>query len=93
MSGIVRAQVVVSGRVQGVFFRADTREKALSLGLAGWVRNLPGGEVEAVFEGERAAVERAVGWCRQGPVHAVIESVDIRWEEPAGDRGFKVRYV
>ena len=90
---VVRAHVVVNGKVQGVFFRSDTMEKAISLGLAGWVRNLPVGEVEAVFEGERAAVEQAVKWCHRGPSHAVVQSVDVGWEEPEGERGFKLRYV
>jgi len=93
MPVVVRAHVVVKGKVQGVFFRSDTMEKAISLGLAGWVRNLPGGEVEAVFEGERADVEQAVQWCHQGPPHAVVQSVDVGWEEPEGERGFKLRYV
>ena len=93
MPEVVRAHVVVNGKVQGVFFRSDTREKAISLGLAGWVRNLPGGKVEAVFEGERTAVEQAMQWCHRGPPHAVVQSVDVVWEDPQGDRGFKLRYV
>lgn len=93
MPGSVRAHVVVNGKVQGVFFRSNTREKAISLGLAGWVRNLPDGSVEAVFEGERAAAERMVKWCWRGPPYAVVKSVDVRWEEPEGERGFKLQYV
>lgn len=91
-SDIVRAHLLVTGRVQGVFFRTETRERALNLGLAGWVRNLGSGKVEVVFEGERTTVERAVEWCRHGPPHALVESVDVRCEDPEGDSGFHIRY-
>lgn len=88
----VRARVLVVGRVQGVFFRAETRREAGVLGLEGWVRNLPDGNVEAVFEGDRASVGAAVEWCRHGPPHASVEDVSVRWEEPRGEEGFSVRY-
>lgn len=88
-----RARVTVSGGVQGVFFRAETREQALVLGLDGWVSNMPDGDVEAVFEGDRGPVERAVEWCRHGPPHARVESIDVHWEKPVGERGFEVRYL
>lgn len=84
-------RVVVSGRVQGVFFRETCRGLALSAGVAGWVRNLPGGEVEAWFEGAADAVERLVEWCRTGPPHALVTSVDVSVEHVAGHRGFSVR--
>lgn len=88
----VRARVVVGGRVQGVFFRAQTRDMALRLGLAGWVMNRRDGSVEAVFEGDRAAVEDAVEWARTGPPAARVSSVDVSWEDTSNEDGFRVRY-
>ena len=85
-----RAHVVVKGRVQGVFFRAETRDRAQSLGLAGWVRNNPDGSVEAAFEGDRERVESMVGWCRKGPAHAQVDDVAVDWVEPENEPGFKV---
>jgi acylphosphatase len=82
--------VIVSGRVQGVFFRAETRNRASVLGLAGWVRNNPNGSVEAVFEGERDRVESIVDWCRRGPAHAQVDDVTVAWEDPRGESGFTV---
>ena len=88
-----RAQVRVTGRVQGVFYRQATREMADGLGLFGWVRNLPDGSVEALFEGERAAVEQAIAWCRQGPPRAAVDKVAVEWlEGPAECVGFAIRY-
>jgi acylphosphatase len=86
------ARVVVHGRVQGVFFRAETRHMARGLGLSGWVMNLPDGTVEASFEGDRATVEEAIEWCGHGPPSAQVSSLDVRWVEPEGTNGFKVRY-
>lgn len=86
-----RAHVVVHGRVQGVFFRAQTRDRARSLGLAGWVRNNANGTVEAVFEGDRERVESMVEWCRRGPAHASVDDVDVAWEEPQDEPEFAVR--
>ena len=83
-----RARVVVRGRVQGVFFRAETRDRARSLGLSGWVRNVPDGSVEAVFEGDRDRIESILEWCRRGPGFAEVEDVDVAWEEPRGEQGF-----
>jgi acylphosphatase len=85
-----RAHVVVRGRVQGVFFRVEARDRARSLGLSGWVRNEPDGNVEAVFEGPRERVESMVAWCERGPRGAQVEGVDVRWEEPRGEHGFSV---
>jgi acylphosphatase len=82
--------VIVRGRVQGVFFRAQTRDRAKSLDLAGWVRNNPDGTVEATFEGDRERVESMVAWCRQGPAHAQVDDVDVVWEEPRGESEFAV---
>ena len=87
---MTRARVRVRGRVQGVFFRMETGDRARSLGLSGWVRNCPDGTVEAVFEGDQTRVESMVDWCARGPVGAHVEGVDVKWEEPAGESGFAV---
>ncbi|HSH70978.1 MAG TPA: acylphosphatase [Deferrisomatales bacterium] len=87
----VRARVIVAGRVQGVWFRASTQDTAVNLGVSGWVRNLPGGEVEGVFEGPRGAVEQAVAWCRRGPPGARVESCDVTWDVPQGEGCFAIR--
>jgi acylphosphatase len=86
-----RARVVIRGRVQGVFFRAETRERARSLGLRGWVRNMPDGTVEAVFEGEHERIESILIWCRRGPALARVDDVEVQWAEPQGDVGFAAR--
>lgn len=88
-----RAHVYVSGRVQGVFFRAETANLAHNLGLTGWVRNLSDGRVEALFEGEKEKVEEAVAFCRRGPSGAHIQNLDARWEEWTGEfRDFRVTH-
>lgn len=86
----VRAHVLISGRVQGVYFRGTTAEEARALGLAGWVRNI-GEDVEAVFEGSRSRVEQMVEWCHHGPERAAVAGVETRWEEAEGITGFRVR--
>ena len=87
-----RARVRIAGRVQGVFFRDSTREKAEGLGLAGWVRNLPDGRVEALFEGTSRNVGEMIEWCKEGPPQAAVENVDTDFEEAAGDlETFEVR--
>jgi acylphosphatase len=87
-----RAHVYVSGQVQGVFFRDSARERAEQLGLAGWVKNLPDGRVEAVFDGPPEKVREMIQWCEQGPSHATVEDVDAEFEEPHEDlEGFEVR--
>ncbi len=86
-----RARVVIRGRVQGVFFRVETRERARSLGLAGWVRNNPDGTVEAVFEGDRDRVDSMLLWCRRGPAAADVEDVEVEWTEPRNEHGFATR--
>jgi acylphosphatase len=85
-----RARVVVHGRVQGVFFRAEARSRAGSLGIDGWARNEPDGSVQAVFEGPRELVESMVEWCRRGPRGARVEAVETVWEDPEGLVGFQV---
>lgn len=87
---LARAHVFVSGRVQGVFFRARTGEQARAAGLAGWVRNLDDGRVEAVFEGPRPAVQQLVEWCRVGPPASHVESVEVRWLAPTGEASFRI---
>ena len=87
----IRKRVIVEGRVQGVFFRDSTRRRARELGLSGFVRNLPDGGVEAVFEGEPSAVAEAVTWIRRGPPYARVRHVEIRDEEPSGElSGFTI---
>jgi len=89
----LRAHVVIHGLVQGVFFRASTRDEAIRLGVGGWVRNLPDGSVEAVFEGEKIKVEAIIGWSHRGPTGAQVSSVDITWEPYKGEhRRFDIRY-
>ncbi|MFQ5753655.1 MAG: acylphosphatase [bacterium] len=88
-----RLHVIVEGRVQGVFFRAGTREKACSLGLGGWVRNCLDGRVEAVFEGDRVVVEQILKWCRKGPPGAIVRNVEDNWEEATGEfETFSINY-
>jgi acylphosphatase len=84
MEAKARAHVWIEGRVQGVAFRWETQRTAARHGLQGWVRNLPDGRVEAVFEGERAAVNQVLDWCHQGPRVARVHSVDIHWEPFTG---------
>jgi acylphosphatase len=83
--------VVVSGRVQGVFFRDSVRRRAEAAGVAGWVRNTREGTVEAVFEGDPQAVDELVEFCGHGPSGAEVASVDVVDEEPEGLSGFDVR--
>ena len=87
----MRKRVVVHGRVQGVFFRDSTRQRAEAAGVAGWVANRPDGTVEAVFEGDDDAVETLVRWVKEGPRGADVERVDVTDEEPEGVTGFAVR--
>lgn len=87
------ARVSVTGRVQGVFFRAYTQRKANELGLTGWVRNTSDGRVEALFQGDKRAVESAVRWCKQGSPQARVERIDVSYETPTREyRGFNIRY-
>jgi acylphosphatase len=82
-----RVHLTIHGLVQGVAFRAYTEEQARRLGVKGWVRNLPGGQVEAEAEGERSAVEALVAWCRHGPPAARVEGVQATWSAYRGDLG------
>ena len=88
-----RAHVFVSGRVQGVLFRSKTKHKAEGHNVKGWVRNLPDGRVEAVFEGEEEAVKALIEFCKRGPPGARITNVDLRWENSTGEfNDFKMKY-
>ncbi|HEX9604032.1 MAG TPA: acylphosphatase [Myxococcales bacterium] len=82
MRDCVRAEIVVKGRVQGVFFRASAQQEGLQLGLTGEVRNLPDGSVEAIVEGEKRAVDDFVDWCRRGPPSAEVEDVQVKLRSP-----------
>lgn len=86
-----RAHLFISGRVQGVFYRAFTKEVADSLGLNGWVRNLKDGRVEAVFEGDENLISIAIQKCKEGPPHARVDKIETIWEEPEGLNGFEIR--
>lgn len=83
---------LVSGLVQGVFFRAATREQAKRLGVTGWVRNLPDGRVEVLACGERGQLEALVEWLHEGPPHANVSGVDVDWQQTDEDHlDFEVR--
>ena len=87
------AHVVVTGRVQGVFFRASTRDVAIRHFVRGFVRNLPGGQVEAVLQGDRTAVENVIAFLREGPPGAVVTDIAVEWcDSTASHEGFHVRY-
>jgi acylphosphatase len=89
----LRARVIIAGRVQGVFFRASTRDEANKLGLNGWVRNLPNGDVEALFEGDKPTVNKMLSWCYKGSPYAVVHKVNVSYEPYVGDLvGFRVAY-
>ena len=93
MANLARVQVLISGRVQGVFFRAYTRDQAVARGLSGWVRNLPDGRVAAVFEGDREKIDSMLAWCRQGPPYAAVDEVLTHWQPYQGEFGdFKITY-
>jgi len=88
-----RAVVVFRGRVQGVYFRAHCAEKAEELGLDGYVRNMPDGSVQAVFEGDKAVIEACIGWNKGAQPYARVDAIDVSWMEPKGEsKGFHVRH-
>lgn len=89
----VRVHVYISGRVQGVFFRYETKRLADSIGVKGWVRNLPDGRVEAVFEGEDELVRKMIDFCKRGPPGARVTDVKIEHEDYKGEfKSFSIRY-
>ena len=90
----VRAHLYITGKVQGVFYRLNTQRAATPLNLAGWVRNLPDGAVEAVAEGQRADVEQLIAWCHKGSGNARVDEVRVDWGEYTGEfSGFEVTYI
>ena len=91
MADVIRRRVVVSGRVQGVWFRESCRREADGRSVSGWVRNRPDGTVEAEFEGERAAVMAMIDWCRAGPPRAEVTGLSVSDGQPTGDAAFVVR--
>ena len=91
--GMVRAHIIVSGLVQGVFFRANTRDRARSLGLKGWIKNRSDGKVEGLFEGEEVSVKSIIEYCKQGPSSAVVDKVEVKWEKYEGKyKDFTIKY-
>jgi len=88
-----RIHVLISGRVQGVFFRQYTLEKAKELDLKGWVKNTQDGKVEAVFEGEKEKIEKMIEWLKIGSPWAKVENVDVKWEDFKGKfEDFEIKY-
>ncbi|UBF28201.1 acylphosphatase [Kovacikia minuta CCNUW1] len=87
----IRAHAFISGRVQGVGYRFTTQDVALELGISGWVRNLPDGRVEAVFEGTEAQVKQMIDWCHRGPRGAIVSRVEVQNETFEGLQGFNIR--
>ena len=89
----IRAHVFISGKVQGVFFRATTRDIARRYGVTGWVKNLWDGRVEAIFEGDEDAVKKVIEWCHIGPPGARVEKVEVMYEDYKGEfDNFEIRY-
>ena len=82
---MTRADLYITGRVQGVFYRASAQQEAMRLGLTGEIRNLPDGNVEAVVEGPKEQVEEFIAWCKEGPPAAEVENVRVRWYAARGD--------
>jgi acylphosphatase len=89
----IRAHVVISGIVQGVFYRASTKEMAVQLGLKGWVRNTNDGRVEAEFEGEETSVKEMISWCHRGPKNAEVSDVTVDYKKFLGEfEEFCIKY-
>lgn len=93
MSDKIRAHIFVSGRVQGVYYRSNTKKIAEKLDLKGWVKNLPDGRVEIICEGEKEKIEKIIRWAKRGPLLAKVNGVEVNWEEYQGEfKGFEIRY-
>ncbi len=90
--GVFAARLKVTGRVQGVFFRASAQEEARELGLKGWAKNLADGSVEVYAEGNKSRIEEMVEWCRQGPPSAKVERVNVDWVEPENCASFEISF-
>ncbi|MFQ5480182.1 MAG: acylphosphatase [Thermodesulfobacteriota bacterium] len=82
---LVRARLIIEGRVQGVFFRASTVRAAREAGITGWVCNKAGGTVEALLEGDKKSVENVIKWCRGGPPMARVDNIKVTWEDYKGE--------
>ena len=88
-----KAHVIISGRVQGVFFRVETQRAANRIGVFGWVRNRRDGTVEAVFEGDRDRLDAVLQWCKEGPPHANVIDVNVTWNDYTGEfQSFEITY-
>jgi acylphosphatase len=88
-----RSHVFIEGMVQGIFYRAFTRNIAYSLSLNGWVKNLRDGRVEAIFEGKKDLIEQVIKKCYEGPPGAQVTNIEVKWEEFIGDlKGFTIRF-
>jgi acylphosphatase len=87
----MRVHVHITGKVQGVGFRYYCTQQAQNLGLKGWVRNLPDGRVEGVFEGDRSQIQSILDWCHQGPSSSVVKDVTIEYEQPEGLKDFIIK--
>lgn len=85
MSAVRRIHAIISGRVQGVFYRASTMDEAIRLGLTGWVKNLADGSVELVAEGPSNSIDALISWCRKGPPHARVTNIEIDEQAPTGE--------
>lgn len=89
----VKVHVFISGRVQGVFFRSQTRREAKKIGITGWVKNLADGRVEAVFEGAENPVKTMIEWVRRGPLLSKVNGIEVEWENFSGEfNDFEIRY-
>ena len=91
MADRTRAHAFVTGTVQGVYYRANTRDAARERGVDGWVKNRSDGRVEAVFEGPADAVDEMVEWCETGSPAADVEDVEVEYGDPEGEDGFQIR--
>ena len=90
---IVRVHLFISGIVQGVFFRAHTRNRARSLDLTGWVKNMEDGRVEVIAEGLRGMIDEFISWCHRGPEAASVHGIEVIWQQATGEfRDFQVHY-
>jgi len=93
MSQSVRCHVCISGIVQGVCYRMETRRAAINFGVTGWVKNCTNGTVEGVFEGDQAAVDQLINWCYVGPRHARVSNIEKKWESYSGEyQSFEIVY-
>jgi acylphosphatase len=89
----IRAHIIISGRVQGVFFRFTMEDVAIGFNVTGWAKNRPNGKVEAILEGNKENVEKVIEWSHQGPSGAVVTNVEVNWEEYTGEfKDFSIKY-